>query len=269
MSAAIDTPTRFKYDPVTLYLMLFAFPVHSYTAHGMKRRKLDGPRVYREVILENSRSKREEGRTVLIPRPQARHNDPGAMEVDADGSQESPNDTFMRYDLYRETEPAKLKGVRFVEAPGKDEMREEESWTRTLLHENLGHQDILFTPGFLLVGEEKYVVDTWRWKSHAEDRKRVTEKAAQAQLAKAKKRSVKKRKMKRKAGSETAPAGGPSKVEGNTTGGQAMEVPLTVPEGDATASAAQEVQSLPTDAPTISQEDREEGELSDETPAAT
>ncbi|KIM34273.1 hypothetical protein M408DRAFT_93184 [Serendipita vermifera MAFF 305830] len=263
----------FRYNPVTLYLMLFfAFSDRSHAGQGAKRRKLDHPRTYREVILENSNSKKEEGRIVLVPKPPVPQDDAGAMDVDDPSG--SPSDTFMRYDLCRETlpstapkpenEPVKPKGVRFAEVGIKDE---EESWTRTLLHSGLSHEDILFQPDCLIVQDEKYVVKTWRWKSNAEDAKRVAEWVAQ--LAKTKKHATKRRRVKKKVKSSVvneaqAKAGAAPKTETETPAPAAPQ-----PEGGASAAAEKEAPPPPVvDVPVAANDDREEGELSDETPAA-
>jgi hypothetical protein len=223
------------------------------------------------------------------------------MEVDSvDILGSSIADGFMRYDLYREVrdpltvpseqkvevdESLKPKGVRFTaEAVEKDEARDPDniSWTRTLLHSNLGPQDILCIPDCLVVGDDKYAVDTWRWKSGPDDGKRSAGKTSQA--ARSKKRGSKKRKMKARkpkgdgavAGTaplETVDSSGDSKsigAEATTPIAAAVEAPLTThPDnlggGNPKAPLLRAAEaSASVSAPV--KEDREEGELSDETP---
>ena len=227
--------------------MLFAFTSRQHGPRGTKRRKTE-EFTGREVILESSTSKE---RIVLVPKPPLPQNDPENMELDGpsdQGGSEPATDAFMRYDMYRETvqppDSAKPKGVRFAEGVGK----EEENWNRTLHHENLGHDDVLFTPEYLLVGEERYVVDTWRWKGTVEDGKRAEK------LVKTKKRGmVKRRKLKKvkeaTSTAEAAPTVGPS-VDTVAPAEPSPKAPL-----------------LPVNVP-VPKEDREEGELSDETSAA-
>jgi len=287
---------------MTLYLMLFALSPSS-SSHTLKRRKLERPHVTREIIL--AKSGQESERLILVPKPPPtppRNDESAAMEVDEDnaratnGPDSSLTDHFIRYDLYRETrmsssdpnmdisvDPAnpsdaiKSKGVHFTaDAVKKDEAQDPERlWKRELLHSDLGPLDILFIPDFVLVGEARYPVDTWRWKSDPADGKNVKPSTP----LRLKKRGLKKRKIK----------GRKNKAESTGLIGEAAPLPLasevtSVPKGDTEgvlelqpdvepkepgeSIAAQEVPQPMKTAPVAVEEDREEGELSDETPAA-
>jgi hypothetical protein len=254
-----ELTSRFKYDPMTLYLMLFALTSSSPSVHAPKRRKLDTPRPNREIILADSRNEKE--RIILVPKPPPPQDEPGStMDIDsANPVGAILTEGFMRYDLYREMrdpltvpseqraeldESLKPKGVHFAaDIVNKANARDPDnaSWTRTLLHSDLGPQDILCIPDCLLVGDDKYTVETWRWKSEPEDAKRTAEKVSQ--VARSKKRGLRKRKMKAR-----KPKGDAAVTEAVTTETEVVQSSASVP------------------APV--KEDREEGELSDETPAA-
>jgi hypothetical protein len=270
--------------------MLFALTSSSTPLHVPKRRKLDPPRPNREIILASSRAELE--RFILVPKPPPQNNPDSAMEIDdvnAPGS--SVANSFMRYDLYREVrdpptmpgeqkvevgEPVKQKGVHFTaEVVDKDEARDPDniSWTRTLLNSDLGPQDILCIPDCLIVGDDKYVVDTWRWKSGPDDGKRSAGKASQA--ARSKKRGLKKRKIKARkpkgdgAVTETAPleTEGPSGEVMGSKSTVAEAPPTTHPdklEGDNPKPSLLPASEASVRASDPVQEDREEGELSDE-----
>ena len=273
--------------------------------HAPKRRKLEPPRTHREIILANSTIEAE--RFILAPLPPLAHSEPdSAMQVDG-GQGTSVADSFMRYDLYREVrnpsitavdpkaaranenQSANPKGVHFTEdVISKDEARDTDrnSWTRTLLHSNLGPQDIMCIPGCLLVGDDKYPVETWRWKSDSEEGKRPGAKASQP--GRSKKRGQKKRKTKprkpkvegavadtasiEKAGSSKGERAGLEPIGSAAATAISVEATATS-QADKPREASSNLVSKETPPPlagvsVVAKEDREEGELSDETPAA-
>jgi hypothetical protein len=170
LSGDWQDPIGFKYAPMSLYLILFAFNPNERVqtmqeGPPAKRRKLDS--ADREIILRTATKSNE--RIVLVPKSASN----GAMETDGQTSHEQ-----VMYDIFRETplsratetalkDPStnvnagvvKEKGVRFVQAEPKEE------WKRESVYEDVGMQDVVFEEHGMRVRDVLFEVEEWTWRS--------------------------------------------------------------------------------------------------------
>jgi hypothetical protein len=272
----------------------------------------------RDVILEGGVQSTD--RIVLVARKQDSVHQTDAMEVDNTAEDKIHTSGPTRYDLYREslkvTSPTTTeaaiksalkdvssahnvvdatskgsegdlsngkvaKGVRFVE-----QTLSRPIWTRTLLHTNLGPDDILFTPNSLVIQEDTYPIHSWRYRDYGEEAPVEgvnNQNGPKKTNPSTKKRLSKKRRTKRKASTvkdstaigekssttvdeKTTEPQPPQEVAPITTGQRTAEnkippvkeVETKVPE----VVTAKKANSQPVVAPTSAREDKEEGELS-------
>jgi hypothetical protein len=199
LSGDWQNPIGFKYTPMSLYLILFAFnpneraqTIQEASAPPAKRRKLDT--ADKEIVLRTGTKPNE--RIVLVP-------DDQTPQVMYDIFRETPlsraNESGLK-DPSTNVNAGVVKGVRFVQAELKEE------WKREPLYKDVGMLDIVFEEHGVRVRDVLFKVEEWTWYSTSpgRDLKGGIVRTKRVSNVSAKKGKGKKRGKGKKAAADTA-----------------------------------------------------------------